>query len=547
MDIKSLSKKLNESAKSDGHHIAQLPTLRKKYLRKERLPDHIFDDKTVFPKEKYAFHYGGRDEMQFNVGEETINGIAITRYCLAISLESSRSLTNPPRTLLPFWKRFKEVLQKHPEYSKQYKIWYHTRPTHENHSVHFLSSENVDDTIFAINNFICIGNYISKPISDLDENDISTMLYGLDSLLPIYNYCVLKRKDVFDQELRLIRVCWNENEWKLPSGPQGKSKDPNSHENKYGYGHEEWIFDLTKIINGYHYCGLQAVENGRDGFVGKHFNVKLYTHNSETDEYYWVGEIKRFEVISEELANAAYIKYKENGWIDEMKDEVAKIDGDSTKFLSLHGKWQFNVRFRPEDIQQFIPLKALDNFYSIINTHRYQFIKNRVGTIAPIDDSSIQLNRKFSFKPGKGLKSTKTRVSVREKKTVEIVPVHDTIQNELYHILVNQYGQHNVSYEGDTGMRTKIDLVVHVDKAKYALYEVKSYPSVMISIRNAIGQLLEYAYWPEAISEISELIIVSHIPIDNMAINYLDYLRKSGIKIHYQHYNLETKILGIKQ
>ena len=30
-------------------------------------------------------------------------------------------------------------------------------------------------------------------------------------------------------------------------------------EYKYGFGHEEWLFDIAKTINGYHYGHIQAV------------------------------------------------------------------------------------------------------------------------------------------------------------------------------------------------------------------------------------------------------------------------------------------------
>ncbi len=52
---------------------------------------------------------------------------------------------------------------------------------------------------------------------------------------------------------RIARVAFNTNGWIMPSGSYGKSKDSGTHEGDYGYGHEEWLFDTSKLIDGYHY------------------------------------------------------------------------------------------------------------------------------------------------------------------------------------------------------------------------------------------------------------------------------------------------------
>ena len=60
-------------------------------------------------------------------------------------------------------------------------------------------------------------------------------------------------------ERRMARICWNDNGWVFPSGRLGKSKDKKSHEGKYGYGHEEWLMDTSKLINGYNYGFLEPI------------------------------------------------------------------------------------------------------------------------------------------------------------------------------------------------------------------------------------------------------------------------------------------------
>ncbi len=65
-------------------------------------------------------------------------------------------------------------------------------------------------------------------------------------------------------EKKLARICWNSNSWQKPSGKYGKSKNPDAYEMIVGYGHEEWLLDLEKIIDGFHYAYLQAIGAHRE-------------------------------------------------------------------------------------------------------------------------------------------------------------------------------------------------------------------------------------------------------------------------------------------
>lgn len=66
------------------------------------------------------------------------------------------------------------------------------------------------------------------------------------------------------QTKKIARICWNTNGWTCPSGQIGKSKNKDSYEYKYGFGHEEWLFDIAKTIKGYHYGHIQAVASYKE-------------------------------------------------------------------------------------------------------------------------------------------------------------------------------------------------------------------------------------------------------------------------------------------
>ena len=93
---------------------------------------------------------------------------------------------------------------------------------------------------------------------------------------------------------KIARICWNTNGWTCPSGRIGKSKNKDSYEYKYGFGHEEWLFDIAKTINGYHYGHIQAVASYKENLF---FDLPLFTINDKTKQRYWVGEILDVEPV----------------------------------------------------------------------------------------------------------------------------------------------------------------------------------------------------------------------------------------------------------
>jgi hypothetical protein len=68
----------------------------------------------------YAYHYGGRKELQFNVGFDIAN---MFRHGVAFSFEPSRSVPNPVQELLPSVARFNEFVRVHPDEFADMSMW----------------------------------------------------------------------------------------------------------------------------------------------------------------------------------------------------------------------------------------------------------------------------------------------------------------------------------------------------------------------------------------------------------------------------------------
>ncbi len=79
-------------------------------------------------------------------------------------------------------------------------------------------------------------------------------------------------------EEKISRICWNDHNWKRPSGPNGKSRYKDSYENIQGFGHEEWLLDDTMIMpEGYHYGFLESLNVKSGIHVGKTYKIHLFS------------------------------------------------------------------------------------------------------------------------------------------------------------------------------------------------------------------------------------------------------------------------------
>ena len=149
---------------------------------------------------------------------------------------------------------------------------------------------------------------------------------------------------------KVARLTWNTLGWKLPSGPAGKSKSAETHEGQFGYGHEEWLFDTSKIIDGYHYGFLQPIQNATAAHANKTYPIWLYSIDETTGKRYWIGEIKRAIVIDELEAETVKQKYKDQKWLKEMENQIVASGSHQKSISNYAGLNLFNIKFKPEDL-----------------------------------------------------------------------------------------------------------------------------------------------------------------------------------------------------
>ncbi|MCL2601264.1 MAG: hypothetical protein FWD91_00465 [Treponema sp.] len=130
------------------------------------------------------------------------------------------------------------------------------------------------------------------------------------------------------------------------------------------------------------------------------------------------------------------------------------------------------------------------------------------------------VNNKFSFE--------KTNVSLPHSKVytskqleIEIDIRHTKIQEKLVTELYKEYGKNNVSLEHPI-YGYSVDVVVN-NNGQLIFYEIKTAQTARDCIRQALGQILDYAYWPGQ-KNAEKLVIVGENQIDGKTQKYLDYL-----------------------
>jgi len=148
-------------------------------------------------------------------------------------------------------------------------------------------------------------------------------------------------------------------------------------------------------------------------------------------------------------------------------------------------------------------------------------------------------SKEFTFHarpPAPGGGQANTRRAIEE---TDVTHIHDEMQLSLYNSLVAVHGPDRVSCEEETSSGRPADIIVSLPDG-YELFEIKTALAPRDCVRQALGQLLEYAYWPGS-PRFSALWIVGPSPIDSEAQKHLDGLRERfGIPVNYRHQPVAT-------
>lgn len=168
----------------------------------------------------------------------------------------------------------------------------------------------------------------------------------------------------------------------------------------------------------------------------------------------------------------------------------------------------------------------LDDFDRLLSL--YEYVESG-GTTQPV---TLPTKTGFTFAAGCTLKASSAKATQAEKR-LDVNLRHNDLQLGLYHRLVSKYGKENVGTELPSGVGTSVDVVVR-QRGEYWFYEIKTASSPRACLREALGQILEYAFWPGG-QEATRLIVVGESAIDEDGEEYLRRLKKRfSLPIEYE-------------
>jgi hypothetical protein len=175
VNISAIAQELN--LRASGHSIGHLQTIRAKLKDFSRRPGSaIFSSQTIHTK--WAFHHGGRSELQFNIGTENVSGREELRHGVAFSFTLSQTLPSID-ILIPKVRLFNDYVQLYPELYADMRMW------------HFRGSDRSSDyppgpimpELVIPGPFVFLGKRQS-----VNNIDYEIVLNDFDRLLSLYEY-----------------------------------------------------------------------------------------------------------------------------------------------------------------------------------------------------------------------------------------------------------------------------------------------------------------------------------------------------------------------
>jgi hypothetical protein len=340
-------------------------------------------------------------------------------------------------------------------------------------------------------------------------------------------------EDIMD---KYCRICWNSKHWRYPTGEAQGLESPHSFVHDHGFGVEEWLFEFSWLQPGpvyetglFKYAYLNPISKHRKLYEGQTFSVLLYTITPEgrADA---VAVINHVFVPDQRELDEALAHIRSKGWIQEMEANLEYLRISSNELLGA-SESLINVRFRPSDVT-FFDRPYLLSTQSVVNKNKRYEAFNWDGAVPSADhprSSSPKQNEKRQSE------AARHRAAIA---ATTYDPTHSKLQNALYDYLCKKNGRQSVHYE-----KSYVDITSKTNN-ETCFYEIKTAPTVKGCIRDALGQLLEYAIYPSS-TKADKLIVVGDCVPNREDIEYLSHLRgRFRLPLYYQQWLWHQENLG---
>lgn len=313
----------------------------------------------------------------------------------------------------------------------------------------------------------------------------------------------------------VTRLAYNSLGWRRPASAAEVQESGDTYRSENGFGHEDWLFRHEWLLDGWRYGFVQGVNNSRRKLLAQAqpFDLRLFTMPGPSDRRA-VAEIRGAECLDDDAAEAAVAAYEEMGWLDAMRAEVAAAGGRPGALDETgHAPHVLNMRYRVANLRMLDPETPLPPDDPVHRLKRYGLYST-----ANAMDTAV-----LAWRGRKGRTSLPGQRSVQRYVTggwITCSPEHVRIQEALKARIEREFPRAEVVFEQDF-----IDVVARTDD-EILLFEVKSDLDPLAVVRQALGQVLEYAYHPRRTHDRRlRLVIVGRRELDGDDRNYFDAIR----------------------
>jgi hypothetical protein len=314
----------------------------------------------------------------------------------------------------------------------------------------------------------------------------------------------------------ITRIAYNSADWRRPMGDASKLEDRRTHNNLNGYGYEEWLFRSEWQINGWRYAFIQGVNKSRNRLLKTSASVDLTLFTILPDRRrQYIAKIRDVECLTDEQSDDALQEFQRRGWYQTMREEIELAGGNIQSFGST--KWAehiLNVRFRLDNVTRFEP-ETIAPPDELNNFTRY-FLYEPTGMVDEQPSTGLRQRSGSQTAPNA------TPFTRAASAKTAVTPEHARMQARLMQELQAEHPDAVVVRESDF-----VDVTVQT-KSELLLFEIKSDLNPRSVLRQALGQILEYAYHPSRQHKLPvRLVIVGRCPLAPTDDCYLQYLRKA--------------------
>ena len=328
--------------------------------------------------------------------------------------------------------------------------------------------------------------------------------------------------------LYAARLTTNATGWWRPIKNEQSSEAADTYRGEFGFGHEDWLFRNEWIINGWRYGFVQGVNSSRKKLreQGEPFDLLLFEIPGPRQRRF-VCRLRNVECLSAALAQDAVAAFRDRGWLGIMQREILDVGGNPEGLANgAYAEYVLNIRFRLEDIDNAVKGQPIDEGHPLHRINRY--------ALCTLDPTAQVAPR------WRGRSAASGPISVAEyQRTVKasatfVAPEHARLQVALAAHLERIRAECTVLCEQDF-----IDVQV-IGPDRIELYEIKSDLDPLSVIRQALGQLMEYALHPRRqFDKPVHLNIVGRRPLSGDDNVYFEAVKRQvSLPLNYLHFEV---------